>query len=113
MLAQLADRFGRSPTPTARGNLLGQKLHGAVHADRENLIKTLKIGIGATALGCAFGMFQVGAITPDIGPNIDAILGVRPDQARQRQQFQRGFQLHLFRAPFFRDRLARRLLVVV
>ena len=57
-------------------------------------------------------MFQIGTVATQIGPNVDAIFGVRSNEARQLEQSKCFLNSDLFWIPAFRNTLARWLFVV-
>ena len=112
MFAHLADRFCRFATPATAGDFLGQKLHGAVHANGEHLVQCFEVRIGPATVRRAVGVFDIGAVAPDIGPDHHPIFRVRADLTRQRQQHDSAFQLQLFGGPVLGHRLTRRFFVL-
>ena len=104
MVANAADRLDRGP---AAGSLrLGQQGHGAVHADVEHTL------VGRD--GFVFRpVLHVGAEAADAGQDDFAILGMRPQFARQREQRQRLLQGHVGRRHVAQQRLALGLLLAL
>ena len=77
-------RFWRHlPRPPRLGTFSASKLHGSVHADGKYFLDALEVGIGAAPFTGAFSMFQIGAVTPDIGPHHNPVIGMRTNRAGQ------------------------------
>ena len=112
MVAQLVDwRCGLATAATAC-NFFGQKLYGVVHADGPDVFNARQVGVCTTLKRRGFRVFQIGTVATQIGPNVDAIFGVRSNEARQLEQFKRFLNADLFWIPAFRNTLARWLFVV-
>ena len=105
MLSQFLQRLGRRPSAAALGGFFGNKLHRAVHADGKDLLDLGQVGVDAT-------MLDERPVASDARLDRLAILGVRADLARQGQQRQRLFQVHILGPPAFRKRGAGRFLVL-
>ncbi|MPM10723.1 hypothetical protein SDC9_57057 [bioreactor metagenome] len=102
MRAEHLERLrGGTATPRAAGELLRQNLDGAVHADGEDLFR-----IGQVRIGLA--PFHVRPEAAEIGLDRLAVLGVRADHPRQRQEHQRALEVDRFGRPALRQAGARR-----
>jgi hypothetical protein len=60
-------------------HLVGKHLHRAVHPDFPDIIDRLEVGIGAAPVRGGVSVFDVGPVSPDIGPDGHAVFGVQPD----------------------------------
>ena len=92
------------PRPARLG--LGQQRHGAVHADLEHAL----VGRDRLVLGA---MLDVGPEAADAGQDLLAVLGMRSELARQRQQRQRLLQGDLVGRHALQQRLPLGLLLAL
>ena len=106
VLAKFTDRQGGFATLATARHFGGQQFNRVVHADSEHIFKGFEVGICAATFRRGFGVFQIGAVAPDVGKHTHAVLWMGSQEARQRQQFDGCFKRDLFWWPFFGDRLA-------
>ena len=98
MLAKLAQRLGRrSPAPAGIGPLGGQKLDRAVHANLEDIRRILEVGVNAFRLIGGLVM-NIGAKAPEIGGD-HAAIGMLAHFARQAEEGERLFKVHILGLP--------------
>ena len=98
-------RLGGSAAAAGRLGL-GQQRHGAVHADLEHAL----VGRDGLVLGA---VLDVRAEAADAGQDLLAVLGMRPQLARQRQQGERLLQSDVVRRHALEQRLPLGLLLAL
>ncbi len=88
MLAEILQHLRLRPLPFAfpTRRLFGQQRHGAVYADREDVLEAFEVGVSAI-------MEHERAIAADAGRDRLAALGMQAHLARQSQELQRTFQI--------------------
>ena len=105
MFAQLLQRLGGGAALAAAGGFLGEHLDRAVHADGEDLVDLLEVGVEAA-------MLDEGPVAADARLDRFAIVGVGADLARKAEQGQGLLERHVIGAPALGQAGAGRLLVL-